>query len=287
MRKTVNFVFRWLLLDFFFITAAAMLLVRVAGLDRYLGTMLAAAAGAGLVYLCTFRKHPVAPFASGRKKMTFRNLILFLGLIFLSQYPAVFVKALAEALGIRGVEIDFGNMTVFLAVYAVAAAPFIEELMYRGFAAGNLRRKNTLLSVLLSALAFGLMHRNLCQFVFAFPVGMILGYVYSEYSIWWTVLLHGINNALSTVQMACMEAGGYRLVFVFVLSQGVTVLAILALVNLIRRRRELGEWFSRPGVCPEKEELREAFTAPWLIVYTVFFTALIIFYMVFPEYLNR
>ena len=284
MRKTVSFVFRWLLLYNFFITAAATLLVRLAGLDRYFGMMLAVAAGAGLVYLCTFRKHPVKPFAPGGKKMAFRDLILFLGLIFMSQIAAGVVKLLAEALGIRGIEIDFGRMTDSLAVYAVAVAPFIEELLYRGFAAGNLRRTGTLLSVILSALAFGLMHRNLCQFVFALPVGLVLGYVCSEYSIWWTILLHGINNALGTVQRIFLEAN--VLLPNLFLSQGIAVLAILGLVNMIRRRRELGEWFSRPGVCPGKEELREAFTAPWLIIYTVFYTSLIIFYMFFPEYLN-
>ena len=44
---------------------------------------------------------------------------------------------------------------------------------------------------------FGLMHENIPQSVFAFMVGIILGYVAIEYSIWWAIILHIINNGLS------------------------------------------------------------------------------------------
>ena len=49
---------------------------------------------------------------------------------------------------------------------------------------------------MISAFLFGMMHGNLLQGIFAFGLGLILGYVAEEYSIWWAILLHIVNNCV-------------------------------------------------------------------------------------------
>ncbi len=64
-----------------------------------------------------------------------------------------------------------------IGLYACIVAPVTEELLLRGFALKNLSRVSQRFGILLSAFLFGLMHENLMQFFFTFPLGILLGYI--------------------------------------------------------------------------------------------------------------
>ncbi len=99
-----------------------------------------------------------------------------------------------------------GSTTISMMLYVGFIGPFAEELIYRGYTMQGLERMaNTITggrmsnkgyAMLVSALLFGVMHANPTQSVFAFLVGFVFAYTAMEYSIWWSILYHILNNFL-------------------------------------------------------------------------------------------
>lgn len=86
------------------------------------------------------------------------------------------------------------STTLSMFLYASFIGPIAEELAYRGFVLRIFQKYGKMAAVLISALLFGIMHANIPQGIFAFGVGLVLGYVTVEYSIGWAIALHIINN---------------------------------------------------------------------------------------------
>jgi membrane protease YdiL (CAAX protease family) len=84
-------------------------------------------------------------------------------------------------------------------VSALFIAPVFEELFFRGILLrGLLGNYDAVVSIVLSALLFGIFHMNGPQFVNAFLLGFILGYVYySTRSLMLCVAIHAMNNGLA------------------------------------------------------------------------------------------
>ncbi len=92
-----------------------------------------------------------------------------------------------------------GVIGFILAVACVSFEPaLVEEFAFRGIFQGIFRRYGDGLSVLVSAVFFGLMHGNFVQIPFAFIVGLGLGLIrVKTESIWICAVVHGINNFIS------------------------------------------------------------------------------------------
>ena len=63
-------------------------------------------------------------------------------------------------------------------LYVAILAPILEELFFRKLIIDRWRRWGDLPAILLSGLAFGLIHGNVGQVVYATLVGMVFGYIY-------------------------------------------------------------------------------------------------------------
>lgn len=76
--------------------------------------------------------------------------------------------------------------------------PVLEELLYRGIIAGQLKLwYGSVVSTILSALFFGMFHFNIVQFLYAFIVGIALGLVYNKtQKLHLCMLIHGIINLI-------------------------------------------------------------------------------------------
>lgn len=91
---------------------------------------------------------------------------------------------------------------VWLSVFVtVILAPLAEEFLFRGV---TLQKARNLMSFgaanVLQAVLFGLYHMNLIQGVYAFVLGMVLGFTANYFhSIWASVLLHAFVNASAEV----------------------------------------------------------------------------------------
>lgn len=87
---------------------------------------------------------------------------------------------------------DSDTFSMFL--YASILAPIAEELLFRGYILRSLRPYGKKFAVFGSAFLFGLFHGNLFQTPYAFLMGLLMGYVTVEYSVFWAIGVHMFNN---------------------------------------------------------------------------------------------
>lgn len=93
-----------------------------------------------------------------------------------------------------------GNIWLSLFV-TVILAPLAEELLFRGVTMKKAQKIMPFMTAnVLQAVLFGIYHMNLIQGVYAFVLGMLLGFT-AEYfhSIWASILLHAFVNASAEV----------------------------------------------------------------------------------------
>ena len=83
---------------------------------------------------------------------------------------------------------------------AILPAVF-EEILFRGVIFNSFNKKyNSFIAIFVSALIFGIYHMNWLQGIFAFIIGLMLGYVYLKSgSLWVPIILHFINNLIAVL----------------------------------------------------------------------------------------
>lgn len=92
--------------------------------------------------------------------------------------------------------------TLFITILSTAIIPGIcEEIAFRGAAMGVLRKYGKGFAVIAVSVAFGLVHGNIIQFIFAFLVGLILAYITIKTdNILIAMCIHATNNGISVLQ---------------------------------------------------------------------------------------
>ncbi len=92
---------------------------------------------------------------------------------------------------------------IFLIIITCILAPLAEELLFRGVILNRLlAKKGPWISIIVSAIIFGIAHGNLEQFVGAGMLGVALGYVYVKTrSLLPCILGHMLNNLLSCIEI--------------------------------------------------------------------------------------
>ena len=91
-------------------------------------------------------------------------------------------------------------------VNLVAIPALVEEITYRGIILGTLRPYGDKFAIIISAVFFALLHRNMAQFPNALLLGLALGYfMVKTNSIWTTMILHATNNLLVLILSTVIE----------------------------------------------------------------------------------
>ncbi len=152
-----------------------------------------------------------------------------------------------------------------LGLYACLIAPVTEELLMRGFALKNLSRVSQRFGILLTAFLFGLMHENLMQFLFTFPLGILLGYITIRHnSVTPAIIVHIAVNS-SGVALALGErflSQGTMHIVNISYTLGILLLGSISLLYLLVTER-------LPDQTPHQSMRtgRLAFTSPllWLL----------------------
>ncbi len=100
----------------------------------------------------------------------------------------------------------------FLSFIAIAVTPaIIEELALRGVVLQPLRRYGDKFAIVVSAMIFSLLHGNMEQIPYTFTAGLMLGYVaIATGSLWPGIIIHFINNAISTAIVGAADLFGER-----------------------------------------------------------------------------
>ena len=96
-----------------------------------------------------------------------------------------------------------GNPYV-VAIFAIVVAPIAEELVFRGVVFAKLRRVTAIWTAnIIQAALFGIYHMDLVQGIYAFVLGMILGYMVIKFkTIIASVALHMFVNGSAFIIMA-------------------------------------------------------------------------------------
>ncbi|CVI65979.1 CAAX amino terminal protease self-immunity [Eubacteriaceae bacterium CHKCI004] len=157
------------------------------------------------------------------------------------------------------------SKTLSMFLYAGIFGPVIEEIIYRGFLMKSLQKYGKTFAILVSAAVFGLMHGNLLQSIFAFMVGLVFGYAAMEYSIYFSILLHVLNNLLFgdvlTKLIERLPVGGQNLVYIIVVGG----LAAAGCVVAFRHKKEIVSYFKRNNT--QRKYYVYAFTAVWMLLF--------------------
>jgi len=93
---------------------------------------------------------------------------------------------------------------IFFVLLAVVAAPFFEEVVFRGFLFQGLASSwGTIPGVLASAALFSAIHAQLTVFVPLFILGVVLAWVfYYTRSLWTSIALHAVFNSIAVLVWA-------------------------------------------------------------------------------------
>lgn len=135
---------------------------------------------------------------------------------------------------------NFGMFLLFVLVSAVTPA-ICEEIIFRGIVLNGLRTKfKDIISILLSAVMFALMHNSLQQFIYPFLLGIILGWLYLRTgSIIASMLAHFANNFLVLLISYLQTTTGFTMLLPVewwsILLSIILALIVFVLVFLIDR----------------------------------------------------
>lgn len=168
--------------------------------------------------------------------------------------------------------------TFSMFLYASILAPIWEELLFRGCVLRTLRPFGKRFSILGSAILFGLFHGNLLQAPYAILVGLLLGYITVEYSLFWAILLHMFNNLVLADLLSRLTANWSEMAYgslnLILFGGG----ALLSLVILIRNRSAIREY--RRGEWMDRRCLKCFFLSPGILAMAAvmcFFMAMMFF----------
>lgn len=176
-------------------------------------------------------------------------------------------------------------------IFGVILGPIVEEWMFRKQIISRTRRYGEKLSILLSALIFGLFHLNLFQFFYAFGLGLVFGYVYMRTSqLRYSIAMHMIINfngsvlapwILSQVDLdsfaavdpndptavqSLIEHNGAGMMLVTGYGLAMIALSIVGIVLLIVKRHSF-EFYITPEQLPQGVRSQIAFGNPGMVIY--------------------
>ncbi len=99
-----------------------------------------------------------------------------------------------------------GDLSFLLLLYAVLLGPIGEEVTFRGVVFASAKRALPFWAAnLFQAALFGVFHMNVIQGIYAFFIGLFLGYVCEKGgSIYYSIFLHILFNAWGTLMPADM-----------------------------------------------------------------------------------
>jgi len=204
-------------------------------------------------------------------------------LCFCGDYISSWISAIFSSFGVTltstsEVSIPTSGMPLFLFFVSTAIAPaIIEEFAMRAVVMQPLRKYGDRFAIIVTAIVFGLMHRNAVQGIFAFIAGVVFGYIsVATKSIWTAVIVHSLNNAVYVVFNVVNEISAdffekaYPLFLIAVFVIGI----ICAVPFILSSKREK---LSKASLIPDAGQKTKAFflTIPmvisviWMLIYTL------------------
>ena len=130
-----------------------------------------------------------------------------------------------------------GDIPPLMVIYSAVLGPISEELAFRGLSMGYFKKSMTFAwANILQALLFGLIHGNSIQFVYAFLLGLLFGYIaHKTGSLLVTIILHICFNSCSFIIEAlfphALNGGAIMAFAILVLSMMAVYAGVILLVS--------------------------------------------------------
>lgn len=210
-----------------------------------------------LAWLLLLRRTPRNALreAEAPQPLSFRAFFFYLPCAFVLMYAGALTGRLVGLLFGKGLNdvVDgmIGSVNPWISLLCAGIiGPVAEELFFRKAMIDRLSGFHPADAIVYSALLFGLVHGNLTQFLYAFPLGLLLGFVYYRtQNIGHTILLHVAVNLLGGIVPQVInlmeEAGAGNNVLKLIASLATAlysvmtiVLCVFGIIHLIRRRRQ-------------------------------------------------
>lgn len=210
------------------------------------------------VFVRPFRSRPKKYWTGISAQVIFAIVFLAFGLQYVAQLLSGIVAMLrpdwmASYQDIM-MQAGYSSVSVLLAIYTILLAPVAEELVFRGLTYRFARKALPFWGAnILQALLFGIMHMNMIQGIYAFALGLFLGWVCrTGHSIKYSILLHIAFNILG-----CLFSGFFE--FTTALSDyafyGVGIaLTVFALIIFYREFAQRNRQMRRQREQKEREE---------------------------------
>lgn len=188
-----------------------------------------------------------------KKKKSGLVLLLCIPFIYTVMY---LLNVVNEALDLPNVLEDTfldmsGNVWGILSIALVA--PVLEECLFRGAIEGHLLTKmKPWAAILISAAVFGLVHMNPAQVVYAFLVGIVLGWLYwRSGSVLPSIVAHVLNNSIAVITMRMAESKGVETFeqlageqaqpYIIAAYALIAVVVFVVLMKIFKQQRNLSE----------------------------------------------
>jgi len=134
-------------------------------------------------------------------------IILGIGIVYFTSPIITIISYLLSLTGLdiqTGIDLPLNTVWDYLlTLLLIGILPAVtEELIYRGVIFKGMKKWGKWPAILLSALAFCLMHGSIEQFAYTFLLGVVLGYIMWETgALWLCMIIHFCNNATVLTSM--------------------------------------------------------------------------------------
>lgn len=240
------------------------------------GVAYLAGIGLGFLLIYALRKKELFTYdlKVSRRKMHWKAFIIYLSCFMAPQILFILLgNALEMVFNHFGYSImndmknaSAGSNSILMFFYASFLGPISEEIIFRGAILRKLEKHGRVFAIIVSAALFGLFHGNLVQGIFAFFVGLVLGYVAMEYSIRWSMLLHIINNFVFGDFFLFLTKGMNETitsVIFYVILIGFTLSAV---VFLFKYQKQISHYLYVYAT-RNKKKYQYIFTSIWMLIF--------------------
>ena len=158
---------------------------------------------------------------SDKKMLMLPAVVAGLGFCMLGNIINSYISAFFSSVNVEFSSPDIpmaeGVSGIILTFFRVAiTAAIVEEIAFRGYVMGNLRFFGDGFAIAVSSVVFALLHGNMVQAPVALMVGFALGYLSVKTgTIWTAVIIHLLNNSISTVVYYLTESYGQEQIIGF------------------------------------------------------------------------
>lgn len=157
-------------------------------------------------------------------------------------------------------------------LYLVVIAPISEEIVFRGLILKALSPFGKEIAILLSALLFALMHKNIPQAVGAFAIGIIFAIVdIKANSIVPSIIMHVLNNTLPCLMN--INASVNSKVITIIYNVFIYAIVLAGIIIAFLKGRQLfslkEETESEKSVLSKRQKRIEVFLNPVIVIYIV------------------